>query len=87
MALFVEKRSDKSKPRVFPLAVIEGEFLGMTIQVIRPEKFKEDYPFVLASFFQEVSDCAGWPFIFSPDDDEDEVNNQSLDNLVEYYGK
>jgi hypothetical protein len=55
MALFVEKRRNKSTPRVYPLAVIKGEILGMTIRVEEPAEFKEEYPFVWAASFQELA--------------------------------
>ncbi|HOX30414.1 MAG TPA: hypothetical protein P5080_05510 [Candidatus Paceibacterota bacterium] len=55
MALFVEKRRNKAMPRVYPLAVIKGEILGITIRVEEPVEFKEEYPFVFAAFFQELA--------------------------------
>lgn len=55
MALFVEKRRNKAMPRVYPLAVIKGEILGMTIRVEEPVEFKEEYPFVWAASFQELA--------------------------------
>jgi hypothetical protein len=74
MALFVEKRRGSGSSRIFPLAIIEGEALGMTIQVKSPEEFREFYPFVLSGYFEAVNKCAGKPRILSGETEE-EVND------------
>lgn len=79
MALFVERRNG-SKARIFPLAVIEGEALGMTIRVRAPGEFKEFYPFILAGFFQEVGESAGKPRMLS--DGDDAWANGVLDGII-----
>lgn len=74
MALFVEKRKEKESPRIFPLAVIEGEILGMTIKVEAPAEFKKEYPFVLAAYFQELASGLTGSAMMLPEGNEEKIN-------------
>ena len=74
MALFVEKRKDKKSSRIFPLAVIEGEVLGMTIKVEAPTEFKKEYPFVMAVYFQELAGGLAGSAMMLPEGSEEKMN-------------
>jgi len=77
--LYIEKRYGRA-PRIFPPAIIEGEPLGITIQVRAPDEFKKEYPFVLACFFQKVRGSAGAPRIICGG--EEEEINDVLDGII-----